>query len=419
MIKQTSSRSGRFRKQATDYTAFIPENLPPDPPLNVDVRMQRLLQDASLELGRLDGLASILPNPDGFVTAFVRKEALLSSQIEGTQASLDEVLAFEAREKGSHRSSSGGATEVYRYIKAMNHGLSRLDQLPFSLRLIKEIHRELLDSGRGSDKSPGEFRKSQNWIGTPGCSLKEASFVPPPPAEMNQALHKLENYLHQDTDLPLLVKIAIVHAQFETIHPFLDGNGRIGRLLITFLLCHAKVLRRPLLYLSYFFKQRRSEYYEKLDAIRFGGDWEGWVLFFLQGVVEVSRQAVRAATSILELRQRHSELIHKKLPRASTKAIQLLDYCFLRPYLTAADAARFLQVSHPTARSLIGKMVSLGALKEITERNWGRIFAYREYIDLLREGTELPVTGKSASSPKKAGSARSAPGKLTTNPASD
>jgi Fic family protein len=412
MMKQTSSRSGRFRKQATDYTAFIPENLPPNPPLNVDVRMQRLLQDASLELGRLDGLASILPNPDGFVTAFVRKEALLSSQIEGTQASLDEVLAFEAAEKGSeNRRPSGGAPEVYRYVKAMNHGLKRLDQLPLSLRLIKEIHRDLLDSGRGSDKSPGEFRKSQNWIGTPGCSLKEASFVPPPPAEMREALNKLENYLHQDTDLPLLVRIAIVHAQFETIHPFLDGNGRVGRLLITFLLCHAKVLRRPLLYLSYFFKQRRSEYYEKLDAIRFGGDWEGWVLFFLQGVVDVSKQAVRAATSILELRQRHSELIHKKLPRASTKAIQLLDYCFLRPYLTASDAAEFLQVSEPTARSLIGKMVSLGALREITERNWGRIYSYREYMDILREGTELPKKGPI---PRRSGS-----GKQTTNPASD
>jgi Fic family protein len=419
MMKQTSSRSGRLRKQPTDYTAFIPENLPPDPPLRVDVRMQRLLQDASLELGRLDGLASILPNPDGFVTAFVRKEALLSSQIEGTQASLDEVLAFEATEKGrANRRSSDGATEVYRYVKAMNHGLSRLDQMPLSLRLIKEIHRNLLDSGRGSDKSPGEFRKSQNWIGTPGCNLKEASFVPPPPAEMIEALHKLENYLHQDTDLPLLVKIAIVHAQFETIHPFLDGNGRVGRLLITFLICHAQVLRRPLLYLSYFFKQRRSEYYERLDAIRFGGDWEGWVLFFLQGVVEVSKQAVVAATKILELRQRHSELIHKKLPRASTKAIQLLDYCFLHPYFTASAAAQFLQVSEPTSRSLIGKMVSLGALKEITERSWGRIYSYREYIDLLREGTELPSV-KAVSSAKNAGRGRSAIMKQATNPALD
>ena len=400
MIKQTSFRSGRFRKQATDYSAFIPENLPPDPALRVDVHMQRLLQDASLELGRLDGLASILPNPDGFVTAFVRKEALLSSQIEGTQASLDEVLAFEASEKDQQRNKSQGATEVYRYIKAMNHGLRRLDHMPLSLRLIKEIHRELLDTGRGSDKSPGEFRKSQNWIGTPGCSLKGASFIPPPPPEMNTALHTLENYLHRDTDLPLLVKIAMVHAQFETIHPFLDGNGRVGRLLITFLLCHAKVLRRPLLYLSYFFKQRRSEYYEKLDAIRFDGDWEGWVLFFLQGIVEVSRQAVKAATSILELRQSHSELIHKKLPRASTKAIQLLDYCFLHPYLTASEAAHFLQVSDPTARSLISKMVALGALREITERKWGRIFAYREYIDILREGTELSAPAKAASSTK-------------------
>jgi len=369
--------------------------------------MQRLLQDASLELGRLDGLASILPNPDGFVTAFIRKEALLSSQIEGTQASLDEVLALEASGKAGDRQAPGGASEVYRYVKAMNYGLVRLEELPLSLRLIKEIHGVLLDSGRGSDKSPGEFRQSQNWIGAPGCILREASFVPPPAAEMHAALHELENYLHQDTDLPLLVKIAIVHAQFETIHPFLDGNGRVGRLLITFLLCHAEVLRRPLLYLSYYFKQRRFEYYEMLDAIRFDGDWEGWILFFLEGVVEVARQAVRAATSILDLRRRHLDLIHRKLPRASAKAIQLLDYCFLRPYVTAPAAARFLKVSGPTARSLIGKLASLGTLEEVTDRHWGRVFAYSEYIDILREGTELPAERPL----KHRGTA-----KLTTNP---
>jgi Fic family protein len=397
MKKTQSSRAGRFRKQPTDYHAFIPENLPPAPALNVDLGMQHLLQDASLELGRLDGLASILPNPDGFVTAFVRKEALLSSQIEGTQASLDDVLALEASAKAGRRRAPEGATEVYRYIQAMNHGLARLSELPLSLRLIKEIHKVLLDTGRGSDKSPGEFRKSQNWIGTPGCSLQEASFVPPPVTEMNAALHELELYLHEDGTLPLLVKIALVHAQFETIHPFLDGNGRVGRLLIAFILCHAKVLRRPLLYLSYFFKQRKVEYYERLDAIRFAGDWEGWVLFFLQGVIEVSRQAVRAATSILDLRQRHMELIHKKLPRASTKAIQLLDYCFLRPYLSISEVAEFLGVTDPTARALVAKMESIGALAEITQRNWGRIFAYREYINILREGTDLIPPGKSSS----------------------
>lgn len=353
--------------------------------------MQHLLQDASLELGRLDGLASILPNPDGFVRAFVRKEALLSSQIEGTQASLDEVLVLEANDRDSRsRQSGSAATEVYRYVKAMNYGLSRLGQFPLSLRLIKEIHKELLDSGRGSDKSPGEFRRTQNWIGAAGSSLRDAAFIPPPPAEMQTALNDLETYLHQDTDLPLLVRIALVHAQFETIHPFLDGNGRVGRLLITFLLCHAKVLRRPLLYLSYFFKEHRAEYYEKLDAVRFAGDWEGWTVFFLRGVVEVARQAVTAATQILELRRRHSEMIHKKLPRASTKALQLLDYSFLHPYLSASVAAQFLQVSGPTSRSLIGKLVSLGILKETSERSWGRIYSYREYMELLREGTELP-----------------------------
>jgi Fic family protein len=374
--------------------------------------MQQLLQNASLELGRLDGLGSILPNPDGFVTAFVRKEALLSSQIEGTQASLDDVLAFEAAEKTRASNERSGAPDVYRYVKAMKHGLGRLNELPLSLRLIKEIHGVLLDTGRGSDKSPGEFRKSQNWIGSPGCTLRDAAFVPPPPPEMNSALSDLEKYLHEDDGLPLLVKIALIHAQFETIHPFLDGNGRVGRLLITFLLCHAKVLRRPLLYLSYFFKQRRSEYYERLDAIRFAGEWEEWVMFFLQGIVEVAQQAVRAATRILELRQRHTDLIHRKLPRASTKAIQLLDYCFLHPYLTGSEATTFLHVSGPTARSQIEKLESLGILEEITRRNWGRIFAYREYIDVLREGTELSSTSRQARRIKPAA-------KQVTNPVTD
>lgn len=390
MEKQSSYRAGRIRKQPTGYAAFVPENLPPDPPLVVDSGMQQLLQNASLELGRLDGLASILPNPDGFVTAFVRKEALLSSQIEGTQASLDEVLAFEATERDKQGADRTGAPEVYRYIRAMKHGLSRLNELPLSLRLIKEIHGVLLNKGRGSDKSPGEFRKSQNWIGPPGCTLAEAAFVPPPPSEMSSALSELERYMHRDDGLPLLVKIALVHAQFETIHPFLDGNGRVGRLLITFLLCHAKILRRPLLYLSYFFKQRRSEYYQRLDAIRFAGDWEGWTTFFLQGIVEVARQAVRAATRILDIRSRHADLIHQELPRASTKLLQLLDLCFLHPYLTASETADHLGVSGPTARSLLTKLEQLEVLHEVSERRWGRVFAYRAYIDILREGTELP-----------------------------
>lgn len=414
-MKQTSFRAGRIRKQAADYSAFIPENLPPVPPLVVDLGMQQLLQDASLELGRLDGLASILPNPDGFVTAFIRKEALLSSQIEGTQASLDEVLAFEADEKAKKRHEASGAPEVYRYVRAMKHGLSRLNELPLSLRLIKEIHGVLLDTGRGSDKAPGEFRRSQNWIGSPGCSLRSASFVPPPPPEMDSALHELEKYLHHKDGLPLLVKIALIHAQFETIHPFLDGNGRVGRLLITFLLCHAQVLRRPLLYLSYFFKQRRSEYYERLDAIRFVGDWEGWISFFLQGIVEVSKQAVRAATRILELRQRHSDVIHKKLPHSSTKMFQLLDHFFRYPYLSANEASELLEVSGPTTRSLIVKLESLGILQEITRRQWGRVFAYREYIDILREGTELP----GASKPAKKGKGRAAMEKQVTNPTAE
>src|SRR6266567_3206731 len=292
------ARAGRTIRQPEGYQAFIPTPLPPDPPLRFDSQLATVLAGAGTALGRLDGVAATLPNPELFVAMYVRREAVLSSQIEGTQSTLDDVLAFEI--DSNHSKLPGDIEEVVNYINAMNYGLVRLQSLPLCLRLLREIHGRLLAGGRGSEKSPGEFRQSQNWIGGP--RLAEATFIPPPPHEMRAALGNLERFLHDADGLDPLIVCALAHAQFETIHPFLDGNGRVGRLLITFLLCHAKVLQRPVLYLSHYLKQHRASYYDRLMAIRTAGDWEGWLRFFLTGVGEVAREAEQTARGIVQLR---------------------------------------------------------------------------------------------------------------------
>ena len=329
-----------------------------------------------------------LPNPDLFLSMYVRKEALLSSQIEGTQASLDDVLAYEAREpKQGVRNDSD---EVVNYVRAMNYGIQRINTLPLSLRLIREIHAELLQNVRGGEeaRTPGEFRTSQNWIGHPGCTLNEAAFIPPPPDEMKNALYELEKFLHSDTRLPVLVKCALVHAQFETIHPFLDGNGRVGRLLITLLLCHTGMMRKPLLYLSYYLKANRDSYYERLNAIRTMGDWEGWLRFFLQGVAEVAQQAAEMAERILRLREHFLEKVQNAYTRAPSNAIRLLDYLFDRPYINPPSICDDLKISTPTANTIITRFQNIGILREITGQSYGRIYLFEPYMALLREGTE-------------------------------
>jgi Fic family protein len=385
-MKSTSGRAGRFMRQPTGYKAFVPSPLPPDPPLQLDGQFLCVHEQATIRLGRLEGLTINLPNPDLFLSMFVRKEAVLSSQIEGTQASLEDVLAYEVRTK---KSNDNDAVEVVNYVRAMNHGLKRMNTLPLSLRLIREIHAELLRDVRGGEtiNTPGEFRTSQNWIGHPGTTLRDAAFVPPPPHEMNLALHDLEKFLHVDLPLPILLRCGLLHAQFETIHPFLDGNGRVGRLLIALVLCHAGLLQRPLLYLSYYFKANREEYYERLNAVRQSGDWEGWLAFFLRGVAEVAQQAAAVAEQILKLRERHVREIHKTYPRVSGNALRLLDLLFDQPYLTATSATNRLGVSTPTANTLIARLQSLGMLREVTGESYGRVFAYEPYLALLREGT--------------------------------
>ncbi len=340
-----------------------------------------LLSQADRALGRLDGSTDSLPNPDLFVVMYVRKEAVLSSQIEGTQASLAEVLELEAQVLDATRPSD--ASEVVNYVQAMSHGLARLSDLPVSLRLIREIHEKVLADTRGAEKGPGEFRTTQNWIGASSSNLNSARYIPPPPYEMTAALGDLEKFIHDSAPMPSLIKVGIAHAQFETIHPFLDGNGRVGRLLITFLLCEQGILQRPLLYLSYYFKQHRTEYYDRLQAVRDNGDWEAWLKFFLRGVREVAQEATQTARSIVSLRERHRELISGKGVRSAANLMRLLDRLFDHPIITVGLVERLIGIRFTNANKLVKSLVDLGLLREISGRERGRVFVYHDYFRLF------------------------------------
>lgn len=381
MPEPSSTRAGRLIRQPADYRAFIPAPLPPDPPLRLGVDLANLLAEAATALGRLDGIAATLPNPDLFVVMYVRREAVLSSQIEGTQSSLDDVLAFEVNPRAD--TFPKDVEEVVNYVRAMNRGLARLESLPLSLRLIREIHAELLTGVRGSGKLPGEFRQSQNWIGMGPRGLRDATFIPPPPHEMMAALDNFERFLHEHSGLHPLVVCALAHAQFETIHPFLDGNGRVGRLLITFLLCHEGILRRPLLYLSHYLKLHRTEYYDRLMAVRIEGDWEGWVSFFLRGVSEVAQEAEQTARRIVELREDTRRKLHTSGKSASGFA--LLDRLFMQPITDVNTAKDRLGISYPSANNVIREFVQLGLLEEITGGRRNRLFRFAQYLTLFED----------------------------------
>jgi Fic family protein len=387
-------RSGQFIKQAAGYRAFIPAPLPPAPPLNIDTEMTRLLSDADWALGRLDGIATVLPNPDLFVSMYIRQEAVLSSQIEGTQSTLEDVLQFEIDSKGQDFPKD--IEEVVNYVGAMNYGLERLKTLPLSLRLIREIHSKLLAGVRGSNRTPGEFRTSQNWIGPAGCTLANATFVPPPVHEMQVSLDNLEKFLHAD-DLPLLIQCGLAHAQFETIHPFLDGNGRVGRLLITFLLCQKRALERPLLYLSHYLKQNRAEYYDRLTSIRTNGDWEGWLKFFIRGIHQVSREATDTARNILKIREGHRELLNERLSKDKLAATPydfiFLEYLFEQPITTVRMAEQRLNCTFVTAGKVVDRFVKLGLLEEVTGFQRNRRFRYAPYLALFEPTTNRHTEG--------------------------
>ncbi len=347
--------------------------------------LQKLLEQATWALGRLDGLASILPAPTIFFYTYVRKEALLSSQIEGTQSSLSDLLLFENHEAPGVPIHD--VEEVSNYVAALTYGMQRLrDNFPLSLRLIKEIHKVLLAGGRGSDKEPGEFRESQNWIG--GTRPGNAAFVPPPSDLVTECMGKLEMFLHEDgPDLPLLIKAGIAHVQFETIHPFLDGNGRLGRLLITFLLCAGGALTEPILYLSLYLKTHRQTYYELLTRVREEGDWEAWLEFFLTGVKETSEQAVAAARRILSLLDEDRKNI-EGLGRPAASVLRVFHHAQANPILSIASTAEKMGVSFPTAASAMQHMLELGIFHEITGKQRSRLFVYQRYLAILSEGTK-------------------------------
>ena len=382
-----NDRAGRFVTQSAGYKAFIPNPLPPDPPLVYDEELQALLSQADRAVARLDGIATVLPNPDLFMGMYVKKEALLSSQIEGTQASLEGVLEFEA--DLTPLRDMEGVLEVVNYIKAMNHGIQRLKEFPMSLKLIREVHKLLIEGARGTHRTPGEFRRSQNWIGPPGATLNEAAFIPPPPSLITQGMGDLENFLYEKDTIPPLVKIALIHAQFETIHPFLDGNGRIGRLLIAFYLVWKEILSKPLLYLSYYLKKYRSDYYGLLEKIRTEGAWEEWIKFFLKAVYVTSGEAAATAREIIGLKEKlHEELYSRSI--ASKYGVKLVDLLFAKPVTNVGDVIQGLKVSKETASELVRKFEAAGILTEITGKKRYRKYAFREYVAIVARGTEDP-----------------------------
>lgn len=365
--------------------AFVPHPLPPVPPLDVSGGRSRLVDAAHLACGRLDGVSLLLPDRDLFLYSYVRREAVLSSQIEGTQSSLSDLLLFELDEGPG--APVDDVIEVSNYVAALEHGLARLrGGFPLSGRLLCEVHAHLLARGRGADKRPGAFRTSQNWIG--GTRPGNAHFVPPPPAAIPECMASLERFLHADSDgLSTLIRAGLAHVQFETIHPFLDGNGRIGRLLIVLLLAEAKLLSQPLLYVSLYFKQHRAEYYRLLDAVRHEGDWEAWIEFFLEGVIRTAESAVDTAHRLLGLFREDAALV-AAAGRSAASTQRVFDAFRSRPLATISALAARTSASFPTVSRAVELLAGLGIVKEITGRKRERVFAYARYVEMLNEGTE-------------------------------
>lgn len=386
-----SSRAGTFVQAqggSEAYWTFRPKPLPPDPPLRIDASLQQLVDRANQALGRLDGITLLLPDPDQFIYTFVRKEAVLSSQIEGTQSSLSDLLLFENdAAPGVPRED---AKETANYIAAMNHGLGQIYDpagLPVSSRLLRDVHGILLRAGRGDDKAPGEFRRDQNWLG--GSQPWNARYVPPPWTEVPDAISALERFM-RDERVPILTKAALAHAQFETIHPFLDGNGRVGRLLITLLLCAQGVMRRPLLYLSLYFKRNRDVYYDLLQRVRTEGAWEEWLRFFLEGVVEVAEATTETTRRIVGMVEADRQRIHQ-LGRAAATAHRVHDYATQFVVFRVTWVARALGLTDPPVYAAVRRLEELGIVREVTERQRGKVYVYDEYLALLNEGTTQPA----------------------------
>ncbi len=373
-------RAGHFEKQSQGFEAFIPAQLD-----ELELRLEpfiALLSDADRALARLDAATEFLPNPALFVKMYIRKEAVLSAQIEGTQASMNDLIDHQAGATPSEMRDD--VQEIENYIDGIDYGLEKLGELPICARLIRGIHRRILRGARGENRAPGQFRKIQNWIGPPGCTREEATYVPPPPGRVAKLLADLERFINEDERFPVLIRAALVHQQFESIHPFLDGNGRVGRLLVTLMLIDAGFLQRPTLYLSDFFKRHRQDYYRALQCVHDEDDLEGWVEFFLRGVREVARHGDTTAREIQQLRQNHRELIAGELGNLPT-AHALLEALFDQPSVTVRHVEQHIDRSYTAANQLVAQFEALGILAEVTGQRRNRRYHYKPYLDLFGE----------------------------------
>lgn len=382
-MKLENNRAGQLKRMKSDYECFVPNNLR-NIKLNLDSELKTLIDKAYLLLGRLDGMAITLPDMDLFVSMYVQKEAVISSQIEGTQASLIDVL-----QKNRDYKRIKDTEEIVNYIKATNYAFKRLNELPLCMRLIRETHAVLLSDVRGEEKMPGEFRKSQNWIVHAGSTLKDASFIPPAPDEMNICLSDLEKYMHEDSDVSDLIKIALIHYQFETIHPFLDGNGRMGRLLIILYLREQGLIEYPVLYLSYFFKKNRNRYYELLNNIRIKGEFEEWIKFFIDGICEISEDAITSIQKIIELKKKDMEKI-RNFPNGNISNLLLVyEYLLKHPFIETEDIKNLIDVTKPTINKLLENLIDMEILELVEDKKRYRQYVYKEYMDILSEGTMI------------------------------
>ncbi len=382
MERPKSDRAGNIVRQDTGYDAYIPKLLMPQgPSFERDSEYEHLLTEAHLKLGELKGISQVLPNPDLFVAFYVKKEALLSSQIEGTQSSIDEVLQVDPETQ-----TMRPVDEVINYIKSMNAGLEKIKKLPFSTRLINQLHEVLMTDVRGREKNPGQYKTRQNWIGPSGCTLKEAVFIPPPPHMTQTLMSDLEKFYHEETKIPDLIKAAIIHYQFETIHPYADGNGRLGRLIVTLMLSEKEVIDRPLLYLSLFFKEHREEYYDLLMKVRFEGAWEKWFKFFLRGVRHTSAEAAKTAKDILKLLEADKLKISRHITKSKNLLAAYEKICTM-PIFTIPSLEKDLGVTYPTAKLQVDALVKMGILKEIDEKERNKLYSYESYLEILRRGT--------------------------------
>ena len=384
MNGQISERAGTYVQQPGGFKAFLPKPLPPDPPIEYAEELQALLSQADRSIARLDGIVTVLPNPDLFIAMYVKKEALLSSQIEGTQASLEGLLEFEADMKP--RDNLNDIKDVVNYIRALYYGIGHIEHAPANARLFRELHRILIKGTRGSKKALGEFRRTQNWIGPAGANVFQAHFVPPPPEQILGAMANLETFFNQEDRMLPLVKIALIHAQFETIHPFIDGNGRIGRLLITLFLVCRKILSRPLLYLSHYLKKNREEYYGTLTRVRNEGDWESWIKFFLKGIDEVSQEACVAAAEVIKLKQGLIDRLYENR-FSSIYAVKLIDLLFAKPIIDVKAITDEFNISKESGNEIVRRFETLGILKELTGKQRYKKYLFHDYTTIISRGT--------------------------------